>query len=240
VLLARKSIVDNPLVPVSLTKFLNSFRKGSKKFKEVIDRSFYQRNSVLDLMVVNSFAAITETNPQPEIIVKNFLSSWNLSFLDNSFREFLFKCRNNILKTQDRLSHILPSINDKCIFCKNIVHGVENRESFKHIFRSCTVIDSIILRINRMCNLSWNVNDFDFNSLFWYGNIGGDLDRNTLLFYDIVRYQIWCMKLKRMINLNLLITNIFDHLNAIFLIKPSVKRSFEKNNNLSNVLQAMG
>jgi hypothetical protein len=206
----------------------------------VIDRSVYQNSSVLDLTVVNSFATITKTNPQPELIVKNFLSSWNSSFLDNNFKEFLFKYRNNILKTQDRLSHILPGTNDKCIFCKNIVVGTENRESFNHIFRSCPVTDSVILRINRLCNLKWNVANFDFESLFWYGNLGGDLDRNTLLFYDIVRYQIWCMKLKRMINLDLLIANIFDHLNSIFRLKPSVKRSFSKNNNLSNVLQAMG
>jgi hypothetical protein len=196
-LLARRTIGDSALVPVTLTKFLTSFKRGSKKFREVIDRSVYQSNSVLDLTVVNSFEAITKTNPQPELIVKNFLSSWNLSFLDNNFKEFLFKCRNNILKTQDRLSHILPGINDKCILCKNIVMGLENRESFNHIFRSCTVTDSVILRINRMCNLSWNINNFDFDSLFWYGNMCGDLDRNTLLFYDIVRYQIWCMKLKR-------------------------------------------
>jgi hypothetical protein len=206
----------------------------------VIDRSVYQGNSVLDLTVVNSFANITETPPQPEIVVKNFLSSCNLSFLDNSFREFIFKCRNNMLKTQDRLSHILPNINDKCIFCKNLVYGSDNRELFKHIFRSCRVIDSMILRINRMCNLSWNENNFDFNSLFWYGNLSGNLDRDTLLFYNIVQYQIWCIKLKKVINLNLLITNVFDHLNAIFLIRPSIKKSFEKNNNLSNVLQAMG
>jgi hypothetical protein len=240
VLLARKQIEGRTLVPVSLMKFLTSFKKGSKKFREVIDRSVYQCSSVLDLTVVNSFATITKTTPQPELIVKNFLSSWNISFLDNNFREFLFKCRNNILKTRDRLSHILPGTNDTCILCKNIVVGKENRESFSHIFRSCTVTDSFILRINRMCNLQWNVNNFDFESLFWYGNLGGDLDRNTLLFYDIVRYQIWCMKLKRMINLDLLISNIFDHLNAIFQLKPSVRRSFEKNNNLSKVLQAMG
>jgi hypothetical protein len=240
VFLARKAINDSTVAPVTLTRFLTSFKKGSKKFREVIDRSVYQNTTVLDLTAVNSFAAITETNPQPEHIIKNFMSSWNLSFLDNNFREFLFKCRNNTLKTQDRLSHILPGINDRCILCKNIVQGVENRESFKHIFRSCTVTDSFILRINRMCNLSWTVNNFNFENLYWYGNMGGDLDRNTLLFYDVVRYQIWCMKMKRLINLDLLIKNIFDHLNAIFTRKPSVKRSFEKNNNLSKILQVMG
>jgi hypothetical protein len=239
VILARKSMIDSPVAPITITRFLSSFRKGSKKFREVIDRSVYQNSTVLDLTVVNSFATITETNPQPEIIIKNFMSSWNLSFLDNNFREFLFKCRNNNLKTQDRLSHILPGINDSCILCKNVVLGMENRESFKHIFRSCPVIDSFILRINRMCNLSWTVNNFNFENLYWYGNFGGDLDRNTLLFYDVVRYQIWCMKIKRLINLDLLLRNIFDHLNAIFISRPSVKRGFEKNINLSKILQMM-
>jgi hypothetical protein len=31
--------------------------------------------------------------------------------------------------------------------------------------------------------------------LYWYGADGGNLDRQTLLLYDIFRYQIWNMKL---------------------------------------------
>ncbi len=48
------------------------------------------------------------------------------------------------------------------------------------------------------------------------------------------------MKLRRIFDTNLLIENVFDHIKTIFELKPSIKTSFQKNNSLSNILQAMG
>jgi hypothetical protein len=61
VLLAKKKIIpcDNP--PVTLENFLRSIKKGSKKFRDVIDRSVYQSRSVSEISVANSFARITNT-----------------------------------------------------------------------------------------------------------------------------------------------------------------------------------
>ncbi len=240
VLLARKKMTKSDSAPVTLDRFLRGIKKGSKKFREVIDRSIYQSRNVLDTTTVNGFASITKTTLPNEIVVKNFVSGWNCTFLDNDFREFIFKCRNNILRTGDRLSHILPNSSDSCKFCIGILPGTVHRESFLHLFRECVVTSSVLLQLNIRCKLKWDNPNVDFNSLYWYGNHLGNLDRNVLLFYDVFRYQIWSMKLRKIIEPSALIENVFNHLRAIFFVKPSIKLSFARNNNLASILQAMG
>ncbi len=153
VLLAKKKIIpcDNP--PVTLENFLRSIKKGSKKFRDVIDRPVYRSRSVSEISVANSFARITNTALPSDLILKNYFSGWNCTFLDNDFREFIFKCRNNLLKTADRLSHILPNVSENCMFCKGLIPGTQNRETFLHLFRECTVTSAILLRLNIRCNL---------------------------------------------------------------------------------------
>jgi hypothetical protein len=165
----------------------------------------YQSRSVLDLTVVNGFARITGTQTPNLIITKNFVSGWACTFLNNDFREFIFKCRNNILKTGDRLSHILLNSSDSCRLCLGLLPGVEQRETFLHLFRTCPVISSALLRLNVRCKLKWEIHDVNFDNIYWYGNCAGNLDRNVLLFYDIFRYQVWAMKIRRVIDTNLLI-----------------------------------
>jgi hypothetical protein len=240
ILLARKKMAKCESVPVTLDRFLRGIKKGSKKFREVIDRSIYQSRSVLDITPVNGFARIVKTTIPNEVVIKNFVSGWNCSFLDNDFREFIFKCRNNLLRTGDRLSHILPNITDSCKFCIRILPGTVHRETFLHLFRECTVTSAVLLQLNIRCKLKWDNPDIDFNSMYWYGNHLGNLDRNILLFYDVFRYQIWSMKLQKIVEPSPLIENVFNHLRAIFIIKPSIKLSFAQNNNLSSILQAMG
>jgi hypothetical protein len=206
----------------------------------VIDRSVYQSRSVLDTSLINGFSRIVNVATPNEIIIKNFVSGWGCNFLDNDFREFIFKCRNNLLKTGDRLSHILPNVSDTCKFCIGIIPGASHRETFLHLFRECPVTSAVLFRLNVLCNLKWENTDIDFDSLYWYGNHSGNLDRNILLFYDVFRYQIWQMKLKKIIEPKVLIENVFNQLRTIFSVKPSIKLSFLRNNNLSSILQAMG
>jgi hypothetical protein len=47
------------------------------------------------------------------------------------------------------------------------------------------------------------------------------------------------MKMRRIVDTNLLIENVFTHLDTIFRVKPSVKIAFSKKNHLSHILQAM-
>jgi hypothetical protein len=240
IILAKKNIPATDTPPLSLHTFLQRIKRGSKAFRNVIDRSVYQHNKLTDLTVVNSFAEITQTN-RPDIpFLKNFISGWNCNFLGNNLREFIFKCRNNCLRTGDRLSHLLPSFNDECFLCKGIDKDKSNRETFLHLFRRCAVTSSLLLRFNKFFKLSWNSENFFFEDLYWYGVDGNKLDRQALLLYDIFRFQIWNMKNRKIINFDFIVDNTISVLRTIFILKPSVKLAFTRNNNLVNILQATG
>ncbi len=206
-ILAKKEIAPSDNQLVTLDRFLRGIKKGSKKFREVIDRLVYQSRTVLDLTTVIGFARITETQTPNLIITKNFASGWACTVLDNDFREFIFKCRNNMLRTGDRLLHMLLYISDTCNLRLGLLPGMKHRETFLHLYRTCPVVSTTLLRLNVRCKLNWDINNCYFDSVYWYGDCAGNLDRNVLLFYDIFRYQIWAMKIRRIFDTKLLIEN---------------------------------
>ncbi len=153
ILLARKKMAKCESVPVTLDRFLRGIKKGSKKFREVIDRSIYQSRLVLDITTVNGFARIVKTVIPDEIVIKNFVSGWNCSFLDNDFREFIFKCRNNLLRTGGIDFHIFSLIIATAVssvseFCRELFTGRHFSISFVNV------------RSPRQyyCNLTYEVN----------------------------------------------------------------------------------
>jgi hypothetical protein len=229
---------DDP--PKSVTDFLNRIKRGSKPFRNVIDKSIYQDQSVMELPVLTSFCKIVNMPVPSEVISKNFLSSWNQIFLGNDTREFIFKCRNNLLRTGDRLSHIIDNVDDRCLLCKSLYPEGGNRETFLHLFRKCTVVSNLILRFNVRFGIVWNVPDMDFDSIYWFGDLNGTLDRGSLLLYDLFRYQIWSMKQRRVLNFEILINNVTDMLRTIFAIKPALRTSFIHNKTLASVARATG
>jgi hypothetical protein len=63
---------ETPPPPSSLERFLRSIKKGSKKFRDVIDRSVYQSQSVLDITVVNGFLELSKHLYQMKLRLKTF------------------------------------------------------------------------------------------------------------------------------------------------------------------------
>ncbi len=235
----NSDVVVPPAKPIS--EFLNSIKKGSKKFRNVIDKSVYDDIVVTDLTIVKTFCEINSVITPPKVIVEHFLASWNCSFLENNLREFIFKCRNNLLKTNDRLSHILGNIDQNCFLCNCLADGGSHRETFNHFFRTCPVVTNLIAQINANLRITFPVNNFNFDQAFWFGNVCGTLDKNTLLFFDILRYHLWCCKLQRVYpRADVLKERICSTLATIFRIKPSIKNAFRNNLILSNILQATG
>ncbi len=115
----------------SVGDFLRGFRKSSKPFRITINNAGYIGESPDNLTVVSSFSNITNTLIHSIDCLPHVLSSWNRTFWDNHFREFIFKCSYNSLRTKDRLSHFLQ-LDDVCNFCKNIVTDFKQRETFPH------------------------------------------------------------------------------------------------------------
>jgi hypothetical protein len=240
-LLAKKKFSeDETKKDQPLSVFFSRIKKGSKHFRNVIDKSVYQDYSITDLPVLSSFCEIVGLPVPDTIISKNLFSSWNQCFLDNNTREFIFKCRNNILRTGDRLSHILTNYDDSCFLCKCADGTPGGRETCVHLFRNCKVTSNLILRFNVHFNIAWNNPDIVFNKIYWFGDVNGQLDRGSLLVYDLFRYQIWSMKQRRILDFDALLRNTIGILRTIFSIRPSLRTSFQKNNSLAGLVRAIG
>jgi hypothetical protein len=96
------------------------------------------------------------------------------------------------------------------------------------------------LRFKVNFKIVWNVDDLHFNNIFWFSNLNNQFERSTLLLDDIFSYQIWCTKVRKIIDIDLITCNTVHILNNIFRIKPSVRQAFQNNNSLTNGLQVMG
>jgi hypothetical protein len=190
--------------------------------------------------VLVSFCNIVSVAVPPPDIAKNFISSWTSIFMDNSLWEFIFQCLNNLPRTGDRLSHILTNVDDSCYLCRNLLRNMSSRETFVHFFRNCPVTAGWIHKFNCHFKLVWNVHDFNFEKLYWFGDLNGLLDRQSLLLFDIFRYQLWSMRQRKVVNYDLIVYGTVNTLRTIFLIKPAIRANFLNNNSVANIVQAIG
>ncbi len=124
---------------MDITEFLTSFKKGSRKFRNILG---YEKKTydLSKLTQVTSFARITSTNvPRPERL-KNMNSIWGRGYLNNDVRVFMFKYYNNILGLGNRIAHFVQNVVARCTY-----FVLENRadpvpESFEHVFFSCRLL----------------------------------------------------------------------------------------------------
>jgi hypothetical protein len=236
----NKNVVGTVEAAQSVRQFLAKVKKGSKKFREIISRTRYMGEDVTNLSIVNSFASITRTVLPPTNVIAHSLGSWNRYYLGNHIRDFLFQCRQNILKTKDRLSHFID-LDDSCFFCKNIGSRTNSRETFDHIFRTCPVIENTLLGFIARCRIVWPGENINFNEIYWYGVVHGNLCKSTHLLFDLFRYVIWTIRNKRVfITTDKVFEMVSSILLTVFVIKPGIRRAFLGAPHLSNFLQAMG
>ncbi len=96
------------------------------------------------------------------------------------------------------------------------------------------------MRFNKHFKLTWNAVDLNFDKLYWFGDINGQLDKQTLLLYDIFRYQLWSMRQRRIVDLDLLISGTVNTLRIVFRLSPAIRTQFLNNNSVANIVQATG
>jgi hypothetical protein len=224
----------------SIDDFLKRFKKGSKNFRIIIDRAKYIGEANTDLTIVKTFARITNTSVPPSNVLSHFLSGWNFSYLDNKLRDFIYQCRQNILRTGDRLSHIMDT-NKNCFFCRNLINPILCKESFNHLFRTCTVTSCILESFLLRYRIVILITDGTFDDAYWYGNINNSICKPVLLIFDIFRYCIWLEKCRKKIpRLNTIVELFTCILAGLLKRRPSMITSFAALPYLSNLLQAMG
>jgi hypothetical protein len=144
------------------------------------------------------------------------------------------------LKTGDRLSHILNT-DSYCFFCKNLPQQLMVPESFYHLFFECPVTNSVLSMILVKNNIVFNLTDTKFCEAYWYGTVNNSLSVPTLTFFDIFRFCIWNLRLRKKIpRFDTVTENMISIVNTIFCLRPNLRRSFEDTPHLTNFFQAIG
>jgi len=195
------------------------------------------------LTIVQSFADLTDTEVQSVDIIKRCLGGWNHYATENLFREFVFKQRNNQLRTNNRLHAIDHNIDPRCSFCRIIDNDTNTRETFGHLFFTCPVTSALLNALAQKLEPRIPTDSELFKNLYWYGRF----DENTaiesvlLLFFDTVRFLIWKFRYRRKVpNWLMLERELKFTLVCVFNLNQSIKTKAESANIISNLLPARG
>jgi hypothetical protein len=112
---AKKTLPNRPNqknTTMTLDTFIRSFKKGSKKFREIINFNPSLPQERDQLRTVLTMAAITDTQIPDHTELGKILGLWNRSFLPNDLREFLFKERKNSLPLSNRTAHFIANVDN--------------------------------------------------------------------------------------------------------------------------------
>jgi hypothetical protein len=126
---------DEAFPSQSLDFFLKSFEKRSKPFRGILR---YKENSKLKIRNLNTVKTFFElvSFPQPEGDILRFCwGEWQKNYYGNRCKEFLYKVRNNILGTNQRVNKFVQGIDAECSLCTaNKEPRPIQAESFIHVF----------------------------------------------------------------------------------------------------------
>jgi hypothetical protein len=123
----------------SLREVFDSTKKGSRKYKEIIENAQTTQNTPADTINTNW------NSEQKYDKVKYFgkvFSFWKTPYLPGNLQNLHLQIINHKLKMNDQLKHFArhsnnPLVSGDCTFCN--LYNIENpeEESYKHIFLEC-------------------------------------------------------------------------------------------------------
>ena len=233
------------LIICHISDFLRGIKKGSKKFRNILTHSNIRDSDPNSLRIVNTFSRITGTLIPNVETTRLCLGSWNISFLHNDVRDFLFKFRNNQLLTNERLNAIDGLVSATCTFCRIVGSPDPAPESFIHLFFTCPVVRNLLRLWSNRLEPVPDFNNENGSNFYWYGILEHDeIDNNSkyiIFVYDCFRFLIWKSRCRRKVpnypafkrELDFLIFNTLRG-------SRTFKRKIMNINMLANLLPALG
>jgi zinc-binding in reverse transcriptase len=181
-----------------------------KKIRGILDSS-QKTKPISKFISVQTFFRLTRTEVEDSSL-NNIFGAWNLPFLPNKIKEFIFRFYNNQLPVNVRLSHYVDNINRTCTFCRILGTG-DFEENFEHLFFSCTTTARIHNWFIRKY-LTDNLNENDRRKFFFTGIV------NSVPVYNMygtvvaltVQYLIWEMRVQKRVVQPLTLDNDFRYL----------------------------
>jgi hypothetical protein len=204
----------------TIVNFLKSFKRGSKKFRIIMEGTVCDRTVSTGSHVTTFLRNIDVVCPSIRR-VKALYSNWNVSFLNSNIREFSFKYYNNILGLNSRVAHFNREVNAGCTFCYISNNRPVPKESMLHLFYFCPTVSKIVSTFYEKytTNLENNKTNYFLSDISPNERVNNVLN----IVWDVFRYVIWQFKLKKQVP----IYGIFDEeINYQFAIINSVSTSF--------------
>jgi hypothetical protein len=241
----RNSLTNRPNASNKCTEienFLNRPVKGSKRFRNYFNRVLLGGEDLTTYRSVLTFADLTDVPVLPVSLLKNSLNIWNISFLGNNLREFIFKCRNNYLLVNARVAAFDNTVDLHCTFCRIRYRNPLPRETFTHLFFDCPTTNDIRISL-LMQFFMFDLNPMEIKNFFWNGMVENHekLQPILLLFWEIFRYHIFRCKLNRNVpNSNLIKNSIFFTLRTTLYNNSHSKALINGSPSLARWLPALG
>jgi hypothetical protein len=208
--------VDNA-TGTSLVQFLSKFKKGSKQFRNILNQHKVSASIKIGCKSLNNLmAALTipveygAPVPVPvpgrlaeSTIFKNkILECWNLKFLSNRHRDFLYKYVSNRLSLNNRLAHFNDQVNAGCTFCTLEGRRPVPVETAGHLFFDCPSTNNLLARADSEFWPEFNLNPEKRKSL-WLGlitcflNDTGSCNIFVQITVGTVQFFVWECKIKK-------------------------------------------
>jgi hypothetical protein len=140
---------------IKLDTFIGSWKKGSRKFRNIINHINVKERSVPHN--TQTFAENVETVINLECALQ-LNKCWNVNFYSNELRTFIFKMNNNTLPVNTVLSHFVRGASRNCTFCIVSDNPEPNDETIFHLFFDCGIAER-----TRNNFFRWLLNDNNFN-----------------------------------------------------------------------------
>jgi len=150
---AKRKFSKNCPQSLCVKQFLGSFKKGSRKFRDIMDAKG-KKGNLKNMQQVKTYKKVTEIENIDTARLRKMHTMWSRHFLDSKTRDFIFKFYNNILGINQRVNKFNPTTCPSCTFCSISMTLPAPLETFRHIFYDCPSVEKILYSFfNKFMNI---------------------------------------------------------------------------------------
>jgi exonuclease III len=198
----RKIIAPDPAIkPESFSNICNSVKKGSKKFRLILES--YNKVPVTKPLNNNSlrkFCSLLGLPLNNLVPVRQLNTIWQCWGLANKIKEFSFKFFNNLLGINSRIGHFVINVHEGCTFCTLRNNLPVPRETFKHLFFDCPETEKTLSGFE--AKYLEILDTLEKRLFFWFfGEVRGAPEFGNNVFLrltmTIIQYYVWECKLNK-------------------------------------------
>jgi len=189
--------VDHSRAPCPLLLYINRFKKGSNRFRKVLEDKKLSASNINELRQVKTYYGILGVTPVPRAETNELLYSlWSNPNVPNKIRDFIFRFTNNALPLNTRVSHFVQNYDRSCTMCtvKKILPASE--ETFRHLFFDCPFATEFLAHWENYFGAE--LNNENERLVYWFSvPFGPNANLFQIWAKIFILYKIWETKIQK-------------------------------------------